>query len=139
VVVVSSELDDTYLQQRVALGSNDVDGYGLTFSTRDTVLARTGEQPPVTTVLDAGRRAMDSGRAAIATTANRLIAAQPITPEDTPVAAVIVSVPASFVAGTRDDLYRVLFIVALVATLVALVLAAVVGESIGAGVRRLTG
>ncbi len=50
----------------------------------------------------------------------------------------LVSLPSGFVAGTREDLFRLLFIVALVATLLALVLAAVVGERIGSGLRKLT-
>jgi PAS domain S-box-containing protein len=69
---------------------------------------------------------------------NRFLVARPITSVNTPVAAAIVSVPTAFVEQTREDLFRLLFLVALGATLVALVLATIVGERIGAGLRKLT-
>ncbi|HEV3227620.1 MAG TPA: ATP-binding protein [Acidimicrobiales bacterium] len=137
-IVVTSQLDDSYLTQQVRSGNTEVQGYGLTITTRESVLAHTGDQPSLAASLDVGRRAIETGNSTSSSAGNRLLVAQPIVPTAAPVAAVIVSVPTTFVAGTRDDLFRLLFIVALASTLVALVLAAVVGERIGSGLRRLT-
>jgi PAS domain S-box-containing protein len=54
------------------------------------------------------------------------------------VAAVLVWQPTTVVADTREELYRILFLIALVGTLLALALAALVGNRVGAGLRRLT-
>ena len=138
VVVVGSHIDDSYLQQRLSLGSNDVQGYGLTLASRDAVLARGGAQPRLDDALGLARRVLDGAASASSDRGGRLTVARPVTPSDRPVAVMLVSVPTSFVAGTREDLFRVLFIVALGSTLVALVLASLVGERIGFGLRRLT-
>jgi PAS domain S-box-containing protein len=137
-VVVGTRVDDGYLQERLNLASNEVDGYGLALATRDTVIARGGEQPSDAASTDLARRILDGATTADATRDGRLLVARAVTPADRPVAAAIVSVPASFVASTREDLFRVLFVIALGATLVALVLASIVGERIGFGLRRLT-
>ena len=138
LVVVTSQLDDSYLQLRVASSNSEIAGYGLTIATREAVLARTGDQPSLAAVLDVSRRTIDAAASVDANRSGRLVVGQPLVPAQRPVAAVIVSVPSTFVAGTRDDLFRLLFVVALVAALVAIVLASVVGERIGAGLRRLT-
>lgn len=137
-IVVTSQLDDTYLKLRVPTGSNEIAGYGLTIATRDAVLARSGDQPSTANALAVSRGAID-GSANVDTNRNgRLLVSAPIVPDQTPVASVLVSVPSTFVAGTRDDVFRLLFIVALIAAFVAVVLAAIVGERIGSGLRRLT-
>ena len=138
IVVVTSQLDDSYLQEHLKRSNTEIVGYGLTIATREAVLARTGDQPSLAATLDVSRRALDGATNPNANIGGRFLVGRPIVPADTPVAAVIVSVPSGFVAGTREDLFRLLFVVALVATLVALVLAAVVGERIGSGLRRLT-
>ena len=136
--VVTSQVDDSYLQLRLTSRNTEIAGYGITIATREAALARAGGQPALASILDVSRRAMDAVAGADADRDGRLIVAQPIVPFQSPVAAVVVSVPRTFVAGTRDDLFRLLFVVALVAALVAVVLAAVVGERIGSGLRRLT-
>ena len=118
--------------------NTEIVGYGLTIATREAVLARTGDQPSLAATLDVSRRALDGASNANTDEGGRFLVGRPIVPAESPIAAVIVSVPSGFVAGTREDLFRLLFVVALVATLVALVLAAVVGERIGSGLRRLT-
>ena len=138
VVAGTSQLDDSYLNLRLKSGNTEIVGYGLTIATREAVLARTGDQPALAPTLEVGRRAMDGATNPNATSGGRFIVARPVVPVDAPVAAVVVSVPSGFVAGTREDLFRLLFIVALIATLLALVAAAVVGERIGSGLRRLT-
>ncbi|HEY2814351.1 MAG TPA: ATP-binding protein [Acidimicrobiales bacterium] len=137
-VVVGTRIDDSYLQERLNLASNEVAGYGLTLATRDGVLARGGDQPSDRASLAVARPVLDGASASDTDQDNRLVVARPVIPADHPIAAAIVSVPTSFVAGTREDLFRVLFIVALGSTLVALVLASFVGERIGFGLRRLT-
>jgi PAS domain S-box-containing protein len=138
IVVVTSELDDSYVQERWQSANSEIAGYGLTIATREAVLARAGDQPSLAATLEVARRALDGATNANSNNDGRFLVGRSIIPADTPVAAVVVSVPSGFVAGTRDDLFRLLFVVALVATLVALVLAAIVGERIGSGLRRLT-
>ena len=58
--------------------------------------------------------------------------------DDVPVMALVLSAPRSQIEAARQDLYRVLFLVAMGAAAAALALAAVAGERIGAGLRRLT-
>ncbi|MEY2424377.1 MAG: two-component system, OmpR family, sensor histidine kinase VicK [Acidimicrobiaceae bacterium] len=138
IVVVTSQLDDGYLQGQLKSGNTDIAGRGLTIATREAVLARTGEQPSLAATLEVSRRTLDGASNPNTDSGGRFLVGRPIVPAESPVAAVIVSVPSGFVAGTREDLFRLLFVVALIATLVALVLAAVVGERIGSGLRRLT-
>ena len=137
-VIVTSQLDDSYLQLRVSAGISEIAGYGLTLATRDAVLARFGDQPSTANALAVSRDAIDGSTSVDSNRGGRLSVSAPIVPDQTPVATVLVSVPSSFVAGTRDDVFRLLFIVALVAAFVAVVLAAIVGERIGSGLRRLT-
>ena len=138
IVAATSQVDDSYLTLRLKSSNTEVAGYGITIATREAVLAGTGEQPLLAGTLEVSRRALEGATNPNETSDGRFLVGRPIVPVESPVAAVVVSVPAGFVAGTREDLFRVLFVVALVATLVALVLAAVVGERIGSGLRRLT-
>ena len=137
-VVVTSQLDNSYLQLRVPAGNNEIAGYGLTLATRDAVLASTGDQPSVANALAVSRGTIDGSSNVDTSGSGRLLAGAPVVPDQVPIASVLVSVPSTFVAGTRDDVFRLLFIVALIAAFVAVVLAAIVGERIGSGLRRLT-
>ncbi|MEY2458540.1 MAG: two-component system, OmpR family, sensor histidine kinase VicK [Acidimicrobiaceae bacterium] len=138
IVAATSVLDDSYLGVRLKSKNTEVAGYGLTIATREAVLARTGDQPSLAATLEVSRPALDGTTNPNADTGGRFLVGRPIVPAEAPVAAVVVSVPSGFVAGTREDLFRLLFVVALIATFVALVLAAAVGERIGSGLRRLT-
>ncbi|MEY2453424.1 MAG: two-component system, OmpR family, sensor histidine kinase VicK [Acidimicrobiaceae bacterium] len=138
VLVVTSQLDDSYLQEHLTRSNTEIAGYGLTIATREAVLAHTGEQPSLAATLDVSRRTLDGATNPNIDSGGRFLVGRSIVPAESAVAAVMVSVPSGFVAGTREDLFRLLFVVALIATLVALVLAAIVGERIGSGLRRLT-
>lgn len=139
-VVVATQVDDTYLRARLDSVKREVADYSLLFATRAGVVARAGTAPTDAAVAGLVERVLGSDAGATATVDSRLLAARPIreVAQGAPVAVSVVSVPASYVAGTRDDLFRLLFVVALGSTLVALVLAVVVGERIGSGLRRLT-
>ena len=136
--VITSQLDDTYAEARLEVVKRDVDGLAITLAARDVVLARAGDQPSEAAIRDVTAQLLAGADSATTLSGDRLLAAYPIKAGGAPVAATIVSVPTHFIAKTREDLFRVLFVVALGATLVALVLAAIVGERIGAGLRRLT-
>jgi len=138
-VIFTTLLDDTYLRSRVELAHQDIAGYAITLTSRDDVLAATGPQPPVQFVTELGRPVLEGGAtSATRLVADRFMAAGPVVVSGSPVAVVVVSVPGEFIAQTRADVFRVLFLAALGSALVALVLASIVGERIGAGVRRLT-
>ena len=138
VVIVTSGIDDSYLSARILTSKAEVAGYAITIADRTTVLSHGGDQLPTAQALELARAILDGRPGATATVAGRFLAARPITSVSSPVAAAIVSVPTAFVEQTREDLFRLLFLVALGATLVALVLATIVGERIGVGLRRLT-
>jgi two-component system sensor histidine kinase VicK len=138
VVIVTSAVDDTYLNARIITSKTEVAGYAITIADRTALLSHGGDEVPSARALELASAVLDGRASATATVGDRFLAARPITAVNTPVAAVIVSVPTAFVEQTREDLFRLLFLVALGATLVALVLATIVGERIGAGLRRLT-
>jgi two-component system sensor histidine kinase VicK len=137
-VIVTSAIDNTYLNARIITSKAEVSGYAISIADRSAVLARSGDPLPPAPALELARAVLDGRASATATVGGRFLAARPIRSVNTPVAATIVSVPTAFVEQTREDLFRLLFLVALGATLVALVLATFVGERIGAGLRRLT-
>jgi PAS domain S-box-containing protein len=140
VAAVTTQLDDTYVQSRLQLSTREVSGYALTVAERNGPLAKAGDQPNRAAVDAVVNKVLADNAGVSRMAGDRLLAARPISEvqDGAPVAVAIVSVPTTFIAGTREDLFRSLFLVALGATLVALILAVVVGERIGAGVRRLT-
>jgi PAS domain S-box-containing protein len=138
-VVVTSLLDDSYLHSRVDLAHLDVAGYGLMLAGRDSVLSSTGPLPPTAAALDLSRQVMSGESQASKLAGDRFTTARAVTaPDGITVASMLVSVPGEFIAQTREDVFRALFLAALGSALVALVLASIVGERIGAGLRRLT-
>jgi PAS domain S-box-containing protein len=138
-VVVTSALDPTYLEARVASAQGEVEGYALALANRDRVLADHGIGSHRDAVLALSRRVLATGEGDTAFEGDRFLAAQPVlASNDAPVMAAVISVPTASIDQTREDLFRTLFLVALFAALAALILAALVGERIGSGLRRLT-
>jgi PAS domain S-box-containing protein len=139
LVAVATLLDDTYLQTRITLAHQDVSGYAIAIVGRDAVLASSGPQPSTGALLGLSREVLDGGSGRTELTGDRFVVSKPILSSDGKVAAtLLISVPGEFIAQTREDVFRALFLAALGSALVALVLASIVGERIGAGLRRLT-
>ena len=136
VVVALSTIDSGYFEKRVS----GEEGLSLGAAKRDSYLAPFGPMPPLDTVdslveqvlVDPTARPTGEG-------ASRFFAAAALVDsQENPVAAIVVSQPTSVVAEAREELYRILFLIALGGTLLAIALAALVGSNIGAGLRRLT-
>jgi two-component system sensor histidine kinase VicK len=136
VVVVISQVDPGYFETRIS-GERDL---GLAAADRHQYLASFARRPSFTSVKPLVDEAFaDPNERPTGESGSRFYAVAPILGSDQqPVAAVIVSQPTAVVANTREELYRVLFLIALGGTLLALLLAALVGSRIGAGLRRLT-
>jgi PAS domain S-box-containing protein len=139
VVVLTSRLDETYLRARADPIESEQAGVGVALVSRDTVLATYGPTMDssgiidlaLATIVESGETSRDIG--------DRFAVARPVVgSDDVPVMALVLTVPRSQIEAAREDLYRVLFLVAMGAAAAALALAALVGERIGAGLRRLT-
>ena len=138
LLVVTSRLDGSYVDARLALGPT-IEGEGLALVTRagDVVASSDGAAPTGATALAAD--AIDGGRTVVRTIGTQLVAAHPVLGNDgVPVLAIVATTPIAAIQDARADLFRLLFLIAIGGTLLALVLTAVVGERIGAGLRRLT-
>jgi two-component system, OmpR family, sensor histidine kinase VicK len=136
-VVVVSGVDSGYLETRVA----GEEGLGLAVAKRGGFLGPPfGRQPPLDAVGPLIEQAfIDPADRPTGEAGGRFFAvAALVDSQENPVAAMVISQPTSVVADTREELYRILFLIALGGTLLALALAALVGNNIGAGLRRLT-
>ena len=137
IVVVVSGVDSGYLETRVA----GEEGLGLAVAKREGFLGPPfGRQPPLNAVGPLIEQAfIDTADRPTGEADGRFFAVAPLLDsQENPVAAIVISQPTSVVADTREELYRILFLIALGGTLLALALAALVGNNIGAGLRRLT-
>ncbi|MDQ1444160.1 MAG: two-component system, OmpR family, sensor histidine kinase VicK [Acidimicrobiaceae bacterium] len=136
VVVTVSPVDAGYFQTRIA-GET---GVGVAAADRHGFLAAFAAHPAFGRVAPLIEDVFkDTGKRPTGEASGRFFAAAPVLDSaQRPVAAVVVSQPTSVVADTREQLYRVLFLIALGGTLLALALAALVGSRIGAGLRQLT-
>jgi PAS domain S-box-containing protein len=136
VVVTVSPIDRGYFQTRVE-GEADL---GAALATPTGYLASFAQRPPFSAVQPLVRSVLAAGTGRrTGETSARFFAVAPVLASDNrPVAALVMSQPTTVVAQTRDELYRVLFLIALGGTLAALALAALVGNRVGAGLRRLT-
>lgn len=139
VVLVTSRLDDSYLAVRAAPIESEQVGSGIALVGRDGLLATYGPKLPddalqalaVAAIDGSGEMTRDvDGRLAVA----RLV----LGADDAPEMALVLTIPRSQIEAAREDLYRVLFLVAMGAATAALALAAIAGERIGSGLRRLT-
>ncbi|MGH9276044.1 MAG: hypothetical protein ACRDZU_15475, partial [Acidimicrobiales bacterium] len=139
VVVLTSQLDDSYLEEQSRPIENEQPGVGLALVGHQGVLASSGPSLPEAAAEDLALAAIDESSATARDVGDRFAVGRPVVGEDgTPVMAVVLSVPRNQIEAAREDLYRVLFLVAMGAAAAALALAAVVGERIGSGLRRLT-
>ena len=139
VAVVTSRLDDAFLQSRIEDAASVEQEVGLALADGRRVYAVAGEQPELSTNLTLAGRALLDGERHTAVDGDRFVIAEPVLDESgAPFLAVTVSVPQARVDATRQDLFRLLFIVALGAALVAMVLAGYAGNRIGAGLAVLT-
>ncbi len=139
LVVLTSHLDASYLEVQAAPIESEQPGVGLALVGRDGVLATHGpEVAPVELRALAQAAIDDSGTTALAVGARFAVARPVLGADGVPVMALVLSVPRGQIEAAREDLYRVLFLVAMGAATAALALASVAGERIGAGLRRLT-
>jgi PAS domain S-box-containing protein len=139
LVVLTTRLDETYLEVQRRPLEREQRGVGIALVDRSGVLATAGEvldeQASAALALDALNDAAGASR----DVDDRFAVARPVLgANDEPVMALVLSAPRSQIEGAREDLFRVLFLVAMGAAAAALALAAVAGERIGAGLRRLT-
>jgi len=139
VVVLTSRLDESYLAVRAAPFEAEQPDLGLSLVGRDGVLATHGVGVDEDEAEDVALDVIDETGPATRDVGARFLTARAVEGGDgVPVMAVVLSVPRSQIEAAREDLYRVLFLVAMGAAAVALAVAALVGERIGAGLRRLT-
>jgi PAS domain S-box-containing protein len=139
VVLVTSRLDDTYLAARAAPIENEQQGVAMALVGRGAVLAASGPALPTSALEALALDAIDESGDTTRDIDERVAVARPVLGADgAPAMALVLSVPRAQIESTREDLYRVLFLVAMGAAAAALALAAVAGERIGAGLRRLT-
>ena len=139
VAVVTSRLDDQYLQSRISDAASTEQEVGLALASGRRVYGTAGRQPGMATTLDLAGRSLLDGERHTAVDGDRFVVSQPILDDDgTPFLAVTVTVPQARIDATRQDLFRLLFVVALGAALVAMVLAGYAGNRIGAGIAVLT-
>jgi len=139
VLVLTSRLDDTYLSVRSAPLASEEPGTGLSLVSRDAVLATAGPALDEADAVAVARDAIDETGPDTRDVGERFVTTRVVAGADgAPVMAVVLTVPRSQIEAAREDLYRVLFLVAMGAAAVALAVAALVGERIGMGLRRLT-
>jgi len=139
VVVLTSRLDESYLAVRSAPIESEEPGAALALVGRSGVLATHGTPVDEDAATEVALASLDGDRRVTADEGDRFLTARVVEGGDgLPVMALVLSVPKGQVEAIREDLFRVLFIVAMGAAAVALLVAAFVGERIGGGLRRLT-
>jgi PAS domain S-box-containing protein len=138
VLVRTSVLEEDYLERRVTLLGGDDEGLALALAGRDEVVAVGGAPADEQAVRRLALAAIDDSGPAQDTVGERFYAAYPVEAVGGPRLALVLSAPRTEEDATREDLFRVLFLVSMGAATAALVLAGVAGERIGAGLRRLT-
>ena len=135
VAVAAVPLDRTYLE-RAARDDRDL---SLALVTPDRVLSSFGPGVPPEQIDAMVARAIETGTIESGTVAGRFVSVAPVDRGDgSSSVALVASYPTALVADTRDELFQVLFLIALAGTLIALTLASLVGARIGARLRRLT-
>ncbi|WP_436793503.1 ATP-binding protein [Actinospongicola halichondriae] len=139
VAVVTARLDGEFLADRIADAASAEQEVGLALVDRQRSYAAAGEQPSLATSLGLAADAVLFDETQTALDGDRFVVSVPVLDEDgAPFLAVTVSVPQARIDATRQDLFRILFVVALGAALVAMILAGYAGNRIGAGLGVLT-
>ena len=135
VVIAAKPLNDAFLDVQARQDRS----LSLGLMTQEQMLASFRALPPIDDVRPLARIGLTEGRSATAIIDDRFVAVRPVLSADRrPVAALVAVNPSDFVADTREELFRTLFLIALGGTMLALVIASLVGDRIGAGVRQLT-
>ncbi|MGH9181385.1 MAG: PAS domain S-box protein, partial [Acidimicrobiales bacterium] len=134
VAVAAIPLDRTYLE-RAARDDRDL---ALALVTPERTLSSFG--PTVAPVLFRAMVAQALERGVMSgTVGDRFVSVAPVDRGDgTSAVALVASYPTTLVADTRDELFRVLFLIALAGTVIALTLASLVGSRIGSRLQLLT-
>ena len=139
VAVVTARLDSEFLADRIADAASVEQEVGLALVDRQRSYASAGEQPSLSTSLELAADALLFDETQTALDGDRFVVSVPVLDEQgAPFLAVTVSVPQARIDATRQDLFQLLFIVALGAALVAMILAGYAGNRIGAGLGVLT-
>ena len=139
VAVVTARLDDEFLASRVADPSSVDQGVGMALADRSRLYAQTGRLGSTAETLVLAGDVLREGERRTAVDGDRFVVAVPVLDDDgTPILAITIAVPQARIDATRQDLFRLLFLVALGAALLAMVLAGYAGDRIGAGLSRLT-
>ncbi|MFL6207083.1 MAG: ATP-binding protein [Acidimicrobiales bacterium] len=139
VVVVTSQLNDTFLQTRLKPLDDEQPGTGLALVDLSAVLEQVGPAGSTDDMVALAKAALTGGGELSRTAGDRFYVARPVqSNEGKPSMALVLSTPTDQLDEAREDLYRVLFIVAMGAAALALALSAIAGERIGGGLRRLT-
>ena len=139
VAVVTARLDDEFLASRVADPSSVDQGVGMALVDRSRIYAQTGQLGGTPETLVLAGDVLREGERRTAVDGDRFVVAVPVFDEDgTPILAITIAVPQARIDATRQDLFRLLFLVALGAASLAMVLAGYAGNRIGAGLSRLT-
>ena len=136
VAVAVSPLDSGYVETRI-IGETD---FGAGIATRENYVASAGQRPGFDSLRSLVESVLENPDATrTAEIGDRYVGAAAVRSSDNrPVAVALVWQPTTVVADTREELYQVLFLIALGGTLLALALASLVGNRIGSGLRVLT-
>lgn len=139
VAVVTARLDDDFLASRVADRSSVDEGVGMALADNSRVYAGTGRLAGMPETLELAGDVLREGEARTTVDGDRFVVAVPVFDEElVPTLAITIAVPQARIDATRQDLFRLLFLVALGAAALAMVLAGYAGNRIGAGLGRLT-
>jgi two-component system sensor histidine kinase VicK len=140
VIVRTTNLDASYLTLRSTPIEAETPGVALALVDGSRTLATEGNEGFLdpTTLRRLGGRAMELDDDLRSTDGGRFYVSAPVVGDDgNPVMALILSAPRSEEDATREDLFRVLFLVSMGAATAALILAGLAGERIGGGLRRI--
>ncbi len=138
VAVVTSRLDDEFLADRITDQESVADGIGMAVADRRRIYAVAGPQAGAPETLELAGDALREGERRTTVDGDRFVVADTVDQDGNPTLAVVINLPQNSIDATRQDLFRLLFLVALGAGALAMVLAGYAGNRIGAGLSRLT-